>query len=69
MNARIRKKMAYRRIGDYFYLYSNDLTYKVENLGNDIAILNNADIINTIKDFFQNSKFPYDNFRRQYFKH
>ena len=58
MNARIRKRWLTGELEIISICAPNDLTYKVENLGNDIAILNNADIINTIKDFFQNSKFP-----------
>ena len=58
MNARIRKRWLTGELEIISICAPNDLTYKVENLGNDISILNNADIINTIEDFFQNSKFP-----------
>ena len=58
LNARIRKRWLTGELEIISICAPNDLTYKVENLGNDIAILNNVDIINTIKDFFQNSKFP-----------
>ena len=58
LNARIRKRWITGELDIISICAPDDLTYKAENLGNDIAILNNADIINTIKDFFQNSKFP-----------
>ena len=58
LNARIRKRWITGELDIISICAPDDLTYKVENLGNDIAILNNADIINTIEDFFQNSKFP-----------
>ena len=52
MNARIRKRWLTGELEIISICAPNDLTYKVENLGNDIAILNNADIINTIERFF-----------------
>ena len=52
MNARIRKRWLTGELEIISICAPNDLTYKVENLGNDISILNNADIINTIERFF-----------------
>ena len=58
MNARIRKRWLTGELEIISICAPNDLTYKVENLGNDISILNKTDIINTIENFFQTSKFP-----------
>ena len=58
LNARIRKRWLTGELDIISICTPNDLTYNAENLGNDIAILNNADIISNIKVFFQNSKFP-----------
>ena len=58
LNARIRKRWLTGELEIISICAPNDLTYKVENLGNDISILNEADVINTIEGFFKNSKFP-----------
>ena len=58
LNARIRKRWLTGELEIISICTPNDLTYKAKNLGNDIAILNRADIIKNIEDFFQNSKFP-----------
>ena len=58
LNARIRKRWLTGELEIISICAPNDLNYKVENLGNDISILNKTDIINTIENFFQTSKFP-----------